>query len=965
MAGAIEKKINETKADLVGSPLTHIDARAAILSDIALSREFAHTFLQGLCLGHTGGKDEAGDAVSKMSLHTVAKALAKQRMICYGAHTISTTYKKFSLPSHESVNGALTLTEANTSFFGYVATDLTETNTITLSTSATANQTIDGNTFSTYVGNYYMVRSRVSGELESTSGNVSAYTTPDGGDIVFGNAIAWSSNSADNQNSGELTANTWNYHWARANIASVAITNSGTPTQLNTLTLSDHLTAGSNTNYTPVGPGFNQKFYLKRHADSVNTFTITGTTTTDSVVVTAISAADILKIKYNDVISGTGISGAPTIAAVQATDSQLRLSTAATANGTVTITVNSVPFGHAAHDIFCQVEVSGEGLVANSTWTPVGNDAGTYASNSEDDLCTANTSQFIALLGFFNPGNASSSDLIKGASGLYSSSGKAYGARAGVGNYRALLEDGRITSASTDNVSTEGFLLIDSSDGSADAGDNILTEEYVTSTGAPVEDTGFSSGVEDNPFKPANQGTTTAFALKEGEMSGTQPDGLTDKDVYVGRFVAWNKDRTKMSGTASVADHEYRYITDSAEKFFYAPGRGGTYRSGITEVAGENLPGVGGAGSESEPRAVLPRTGMSTITNRVITVDSTGSWGGNTATDTVPQDDAIVHATTSGTGVGPTDPAAGGVAGPPASGEDGDRSGSIGSFYVLESNNFITLNHVQASISVTANSTATNYVLSYANQLDGQFACYYNFVQQHVNGSSDSEDYAFVKATATALTAVDNFRDPVLYNSTGTPSYDNAFAGGGISDLDFDGRAADFTANTVVAEAALSQFVTDFGNSSRGAKDGTGSPARGTAVNFASLTGSKNGVTGWEGVRTSCTTLGTDCGKRVVEIDARIGVPVYANSSHASGTTPATRGNPPCIRVKTIPAANTTNGYVPYGREIYNNINLLLGQDVDLLGGIMKDIESLTDLVGLVKNARNKYEIYNGRVKEY
>ena len=162
MAGAIEKKINETKAELVGSPVTHIDARAAILSDIALSREFAHTFLQGLCLGHTGGKDESGSNAT-MSLHVISKALAKQRMICYGAHTISTTFKSFTLPSHESVNGALALTEANTSFFGYVATDLTETNTITLSNTLTANQTIDGNTFSTYVGNYYMVRSRVSG----------------------------------------------------------------------------------------------------------------------------------------------------------------------------------------------------------------------------------------------------------------------------------------------------------------------------------------------------------------------------------------------------------------------------------------------------------------------------------------------------------------------------------------------------------------------------------------------------------------------------------------------------------------------------------------------------------------------------------------------------------------------------------------------------------------------------------
>ena len=204
MAGAIAKKINETREQLVDTPVTHIDARAAILSDIALSREFSHTFLQALCLGHTGGKDASGSSVAKMSLHVLCEALAKQRMICYGAHTISTVSKKFALPAHESVNGALTLTEANTSFFGYVCTTLDETNTITLSTTSTANQTIDGNNFSTYVGNYYMVRSRVSGELESTSGNLSAYTTPDGADIVFGNAIAWGSSVSGEQSAKAL-----------------------------------------------------------------------------------------------------------------------------------------------------------------------------------------------------------------------------------------------------------------------------------------------------------------------------------------------------------------------------------------------------------------------------------------------------------------------------------------------------------------------------------------------------------------------------------------------------------------------------------------------------------------------------------------------------------------------------------------------------------------------------------------
>tara|TARA_Y100000590_G_scaffold208670_1_gene236457 strand:- start:3461 stop:3601 length:141 start_codon:yes stop_codon:yes gene_type:complete len=46
-------------------------------------------------------------------------------------------------------------------------------------------------------------------------------------------------------------------------------------------------------------------------------------------------------------------------------------------------------------------------------------------------------------------------------------------------------------------------------------------------------------------------------------------------------------------------------------------------------------------------------------------------------------------------------------------------------------------------------------------------------------------------------------------------------------------------------------------------------------------------------------------------------------------------------------------------------VNHLLGQHVNLLGGIIKDIESLNDLVDMVKTARNKYEIYSGRDKVY
>mgnify|MGYP001418370080 CR=1 FL=1 len=43
---ALEKKKNDVQAELEGSPRTHVDARSSILANIALSREFADTFLQ-------------------------------------------------------------------------------------------------------------------------------------------------------------------------------------------------------------------------------------------------------------------------------------------------------------------------------------------------------------------------------------------------------------------------------------------------------------------------------------------------------------------------------------------------------------------------------------------------------------------------------------------------------------------------------------------------------------------------------------------------------------------------------------------------------------------------------------------------------------------------------------------------------------------------------------------------------
>ena len=946
MAGAIDKKKNEVVEELENAPVMHIDARMSILSDIGLSREFAQTYLNAICQKFTSSTG------SHYTIAGICEALADQRVICYGATSLKgAPIRKFTFPTYEVVNGALGLTEANTSYFGFVCTDLSEDNTITLQNTA-GTQTIDGNTFSVQITDYYLARSRISGEIESTSGNLSAYTTPDQ-DVAFGTAVAWGSSVA-----GEEAANTWNYHWARANLASTAVSGAGTVYALNVMTLADHLTQGSNTDYTPLGPTMGAKYFLKRHADAVNTFSIIGTTTANSIDISSVSDTDLAKVKGSDIISGTGIpvgaGGPPKIVAALTKKNRIRMGNItyttgtvgqlanvvtlsggtwpstveadsvvtisggggsvvtrdsdtqvtidnsasvsvgtgysmsypgkATATGTVTLTVNSIPVGHAAHDIFCQIEISAEGLVANSTWTPVGDLAGTYAAASEDDLCVANTSDFIAKLGFFNPDNAanatSNNELTKGASALYSSEGKEY-------------------------------------------------------NGTEYPD------IEKNPFKPATGGTTKAYELKEGVIVGTQPSGLTEKDLWSGRFIRWDKERANSAGPMP----EFRYITDSAERFYYAPQANATYTSGTDTVASHPMPNT------TEPRAILPRTGLSDAITRIqsspVTVPTYSATiiGGDvpvSAAAAVPADGDTTNPTLAGNV--PNQPAA---------------DTTIGTYYTLNGNYIYSARYHIESISITtvASPGVNTWVASTASDLT-IFPCRYNYVQRHLfdqGGSSNStggtmttanDDIDHIQTTVDDLQARKAFRDPII---TG------AHAGGsGLSDAAFD------TAITSEPEgdlASCAESLYDF-RVAWAAQNRTGpnnsNSNKGSSISYANTT--------WALLHTELTTFGTNCTKRIAEIDARIGVPTYA---YVTGSTPAAVNNPPTIKVSAIPASNTTGGQVPYGRSLYNNVNMLLGQDVDLLGGIIKDIEGLSNLVDMVKTARNKYEIYSGRDREY
>jgi len=859
MAGAIDKKIIDVRKELEDSPATHLSSRTGILDSVTLSREFAQTRLNALCEKFTSS---TGD----YSLAQICETLAQQRAICYGARDLKTSFKKFTFPAYETVNGALLLTEPNTSFMGIKASDIGETYTINL-TSLAGTQTQGSNTFSTDVRDYYLVRSRVDGELIDINDSITPYSTPDS-DTAFGNAIAWGDDVGSE-------AGTWNENYAKANIASAGIQSEGLYNELTTMSLQDHLEAGSNTAYTPLGAAFGQKFYLKRHTDHVNTFTIIGTTTVNSIEVTGISDTDLGKIKYGDVISGTGIpDDNVTIAGIKGADSKIRLSNTGTATttGTVTLTVNSVPFGYQAHDIFCQVEVVAEGLVTNSDWKPVGDDAGDYsgADAGPDALLIANTSQFVGLLAFFDPDNGSSNatnDLTKSARGDWNSTGKEF---------------------------------------------NETLYPYI----------------EKNPFFPAIGGTHKAYEVDSGEIVGTQPAGLGEDDIPSGRYIRFDLKRSKavvpFDEMASLAP-EHRYLTDSAEKFYYELPSTSQYTCGtVTIGTTHTMPNA------AEPPTAVVKTGLSSTITRVqgTSVSCDGVSVGVGDTGDIPADDNTTLPSTSGISSAPTEGA------------------TIGNYYTLATNNYIYVNRIYwSSVTVTSGSNWTGTIATTTTT----FPCRYNFAQKHIyeaGGTANSTmnaDVQFIRDTVDDLQGIDAFRDPIV---TGAQA-----GGSGITDAAFDTYlATEPDADLATLSTSLTTFRNTLSGQSRTGA-GNGNSGKGTLITYSN--------TSWAAFHTEVGTFGTNCGKRVTEIDTRIGVPTRA------GTPATVRGSFPAVYVSAVPTANTTNGQVPYGRSLYNNCNYLLGKDLKMMTQLIQDIQSLGQLVDLVKSARNKYEILNGRAKEY
>ena len=196
------------------------------------------------------------------------------------------------------------------------------------------------------------------------------------------------------------------------------------------------------------------------------------------------------------------------------------------------------------------------------------------------------------------------------------------------------------------------------------------------------------------------------------------------------------------------------------------------------------------------------------------------------------------------------------------------------------------------------------------------------------NNSLVAGDYDFVKSKIVALDGLREFRDPIIEDSNGAEydvnkknaaqSFDDAI---GAAKQDIDDLEAHF--NDIDDDPSGDFINTD-----------DVLPLKATLL-----------------------TASTQIAIRITEINSRIGMPTYTGNQSSNGTEPE-------ITVTALPAKSSTS-LVPYGRTIYEAVNICLGNDLGLVQNTMDDASALDFQYKQIRDKRNSYDLLNGRGKFY
>jgi hypothetical protein len=205
----------------------------------------------------------------------------------------------------------------------------------------------------------------------------------------------------------------------------------------------------------------------------------------------------------------------------------------------------------------------------------------------------------------------------------------------------------------------------------------------------------------------------------------------------------------------------------------------------------------------------------------------------------------------------------------------------------------------------------------------------------------NSTDYNFIKDKIADLDGLRTYRDPIVEISNG---------------LEYD---ATKRTEVIAFDAAIDECDDDFPDFD------------GYIIPYASGTydGITFNTTTADILKGTLNTANTEIGNRITEINTRIGMPTYG---YANGTTidtsttgvQASNGANTQIIVLTVPS-KSSDSLIPYGRTIYESVNICLGDDVGLLIKVSDEAESLDSSYKSIRDDRNEYDMLKGRSKYY
>ena len=438
--------------------------------------------------------------------------------------------------------------------------------------------------------------------------------------------------------------------------------------------------------------------------------------------------------------------------------------------------------------------------------------------------------------------------------------------------------------------------------------------ELVSSSSEIGQDSGNYSGNITNPFFPA-----VAGARDSADDGGSQPSGLGMNDIFTGRHVKYEENRKDTTGAL---DGDYRYMIDFAAKFFYLVSPFTSAHNYAPTVT--SLPHGSARGTEPSatfvPQLQPAMTSLAAAlndTSGTTTLTSTTGYAGTGGTvPNVKGWNNVLYKDyfTWGSASNPTDIT-----------NTASYSNQVSPIDIYHKNgsDLIELHAFRAGQSTHANGTHYLHSTSYTIT---EVACLYNAVQNIKIGVDSSNDYPYVLGKINTLDGLVSYRDPLL-----------EVDGGGEYDAAKKTAAETFDTAISDCKAEFDDLDTYHGQ------------------NYDGRTYSKTDATALADELDACNA---DIGIRITELNSRIGNPTYDPSS------PAGSGSVPVVKVDTIPA-KAAGTLIPYGRTIYEAVNIALGDDIGLINEVVSTADSLQFKYKEVRDKRNAYDMLKGRSKYY